>query len=370
MKKELLIVIFFSASLFAQTFRDKYNYKNTSLDVTINPASVAMGESFVANYFSPSSFLENPANLFLKNNTSLFYNTRSLNWIAGTESYKYTSIGGTLRFFFGDLAIAYNEFRTGNNYMFAGTSEERNSTLVFGLSKKILNNFNAGINVKFFNHKRNGTIEFNNQLESNTAVLFDFGLLYSLFNISEMKYSHQLTIGTSFQNFGTDYKEKDYFFGNDYQFVRLPKYFRIGLAYNLQFKNSDDRNDFEILVTSSYKSLLNPLLYEKGDVDYWGVGSQFRIKELFVARIGVFQTPEHLIYYDRAKMIFRYGFGINFPLSKLGLEIPLTISADYSFIPINQINLLYNSAGEQIKSNKSLFAAGISIRMNDLFITE
>lgn len=369
MKKEILAILIFSISLFGQSFKDKYTFKNTSLDVIINPESVAMGESFVANYFSPASFLENPANLFLKNNTSIFYNTRSLNWFAGVENYKYTSIGGTLRFVFGDLAIAYNEFRTGNNYLLTNASEERNSTLVFGISKKLTKDFNAGVNVKFFSHKRNTNPELNNRLESSTAILFDFGSFYSLFNVSENIFKHQLTIGTSFQNFGADYKEKDFYFGNEYQLIRLPKFFRIGIAYNLQFKNSIDQNDFEILITSNYKGLLNPLINEKGDVDYWGAGSQFRIKELFVVRVGVIQTPENIIYYDRAKPILRYGLGINLPLTKLGLEIPLTISADYSFIPINQINI-FNPDGTSTKSNKSLYAAGISIRMNDLFINE
>jgi hypothetical protein len=363
--KKLVFILVITSKILSQSFYDKNNYKNNSLDVTINPASIAMGESFVANYKSPSSFVENPANLFQENNTTLFYYTRSLNWITETETFKFTSVGGTLKLQFGDLGIAYNEYRAGKS-LFNSQSDERNSTLIFSLSKKIIKNLNAGINIKFFDHKRVSEFGMGLNLESNTAILFDFGLLYSPLKFSTQKTEHELTLGTTIQNFGTDFKEKDYIFNNEFKFVRLPRFLKFGFAYNIQFRNNENKNDLEILFTGSYKSFLNPLKYEIGDVDYWGVGSQVKIKDFFVARVGSYQSPEYNLLYDRAKPLLRYGFGINLPLSKLGFDIPLTISADYTFIPINQIEM-YNLDGQLIKSKKSLYAAGITIRMNDLF---
>lgn len=363
--KKLVLILVITSKIFSQSFYDLNNYKNTSLDVTINPASIAMGESFVANYWNVSSFVENPANLFQKNNSTLFYNTRSLNWVNETETFRFTSIGGTIKLQFGDLGIAYNEYRAGKS-LFNSQSDERNSTLIFSISKNLFNDLNAGINLKFFDHKRVSQLGTGLNLESNTAILFDFGLLYSALKFSTLKTEQELTLGTTVQNFGTDFKEKDYIFNNEFRYVRLPRFFKIGFAYNIQFKNVDKKNDLEILVTGNYKNLLNPLKNEKGDVDYWGLGSQIKIKELFVARVGSFQTPEYNLLYDRAKPLFRYGFGINLPLSKLGLETPITISADYTFIPINQIEI-YNLEGQLIKSKKTLYSAGITLRMNDWF---
>ncbi|MCX7876695.1 MAG: hypothetical protein N2321_11090 [Melioribacteraceae bacterium] len=366
--KNLFFILFLTSAIFSQSLFNSFNYKNTSLDVVINPVSIAMGESFVANYFSPSSFIENPANLFQKNNTTLFYHTRSFNWISETETFKYKSVGGTLKLQIGDFGIAYNEFHAGKS-LFNSQSDERNSTLIFSLSKLIFKNFNAGVNLKFFDHKRISDLGIGLNLESNTAILLDFGLLYSVFKYSSLKSQHEVTIGTTLQNFGTDYKEKDFIFSNDYRIVRLPRYFKIGFAYNLQFKSNETKNDFQILLTGNYKSLLNPLKKEIGDVDYWGIGTQIQIKEMFLIRIGSIQLPENNLLYDRAKPILRYGFGLNLPLNKFGVEIPLTISADYAFIPINQIEM-YNQNGQIIKSKKTLSAAGITIRMNDIFFNE
>ncbi len=363
--KKLVFILVITSKILSQSFYDKNNYKNTSLDVTINPASIAMGESFVANYLSPSSFIENPANLFQKNNTTLFYNTRSLNWISETETFRFTSVGGTLKLQLGDLGIAYNEFRAGKS-LFNSQSNERNSTLIFAFSKKLMKNLNAGINIKFFDHKRVSELGIGLNLESNTAILFDFGLIYSPLKFSTQITKHELTLGTTIQNFGTDFKEKDYIFNDEYHFVRLPRFLKLGFAYNIQFRKNDNKNDLDILFTGNYKNFLNPLKNETGDVDFWGVGSQINIKELLSIRIGYFQTPEYNLLYDRAKPLLRYGFGINLPLNKIGFEIPLTISADYTLIPVNQIEM-YNLEGQLVKSKKTLYSAGISIRMNDWF---
>lgn len=363
--KKLVLILVITSKILSQSFYDKNNYKNTSLDVTINPASIAMGESFVANYLSSSSFIENPANLFQKNNTTLFYNTRSLNWVNETETFKFTSVGGTIKLQHGDLGIAYNEYRAGKS-LFNSQSDERNSTLIFTLSKSLMKNLNSGISIKFFDHKRVSELGIGLNLESNTAILFDFGLIYSPLKFSTQKTEHELTLGTTIQNFGTDFKEKDNIFNNEYHLVRLPRFLKIGFAYNIQFKKNDGKNDLEILFTGNYKSFLNPLKNEKGDVDYWGGGAQVKIKELIIVRIGSYQTPEYNLLYERAKPLFRYGFGINLPLNKLGLETPITISADYTFIPINQIEI-YNLQGQLIKSKKTLYAAGITLRMNDWF---
>lgn len=365
---KIIVILLISINIIAQPFSGLSNYKNTSLDVTIDPASVAMGESFIANYLNSSSFIENPANLSQKNNTTFFYNTRSLNWITETESFKFTSVGGTLKIGLGNLGIAYNEFRSGKS-IFNSQSNDSNSSLMFSLSKNVIRNLNIGISLKFFNHKRISDFGIGSNLESNTAILLDFGAIYKLFSISNIKSNHELIIGTSFQNFGTDYKEKDYLFNSEYIFIRLPKYWKIGFAYNLNFENQNAEKDIDFLITGSYKNFLNPLKNEKGDVDYWGFGTQIKIKEFFITRIGLYQTPEHNILYDRAKPLLRYGFGINLPLKKIGLDIPITISTDYSFIPINQIQI-YNLEGNLIKSKKSLYSAGISIKIKDLFIEE
>jgi len=349
----------------AQSYLNDYIYKSTSLDVVTNPASIVMGESFVANPNNVSSFLENPANLSASGHLGLFYNYRSHDWMALTKNYNFSSVGLSTPTSWGIIGFNLSQFSTGTNSinLYSDlTSKEINRTYQLSVAKILATNLFLGASLKIFNHSKNGEGNQSN-IESNNAYLIDFGLRYTIVIGSISGFYHALNLGATIQNLGTEYKEKDSFFSDQYKVIRLPRYFKIGFAYNLQLKNSSGNNDVEITLTGQYKNLLNPLSNESSDVDYWGAGLEILIKNIFAARVGFVQIPEHWIFYERAKPIFRYGFGLVIPFEKLGIRIPLMASIDYSFIPINSSSTMVDGSA----SNNMLHAIGFTLRYKNVF---
>lgn len=364
-KRNLFFFILIAASVNAQSSYDYYTYKNTSLDVITNPASIVMGESFVANRNNISSFIENPANLSGQSKTGLFYNIRFHDWAEHANKYQFTSAGAVLNSSFATIGIAYSQFTSGpipmNLALADDHSEESNQTLSISFSGSLSENLTLGVSVKAFGHSRTSSIGSATGLDSKSAFLLDIGALYSIgLSDKENKSAFNLNLGAAFQNFGTDYKEKDDIFGNDYYFVRLPRYLKLGFSFNSQIKNASGLNDIEATLTGQYKWLTNPSKSERTTVDYWGGGTEFTIKEIFVARAGFFQTPEYVVLYERAKPLFRYGFGVKIPLQKIGINLPFVLLADYSFIPINDVSL--STMNGQLDSKKLLRAIGISLQ--------
>jgi hypothetical protein len=365
MKRIILLLVIVAIKINAQSYFDSYTYKNTSLDVVTNPASVVMGESFVANVNSVASFIENPANLNTTSKTGFFYNIRYQNWNEFSKKYQFSTVGAILNSSFATIGIAYSKFTSGLVMMHminqSETTEESNQTMSFSLSKKLLKDLTIGVGIKIFGHSRTSSLGSISGLDSKSAFLFDIGALYSIkFNNNQSRNLYDLNFGLAFQNFGTDYKELDNIFAKEFRYVRLPKYLKLGFAFDTQLRNNSGSNDFEVVITGQYKCLTNPLKREKTDVDYWGGGTEFTIKETFVARAGFLQTPEYWLIYDRAKPMFRYGFGVIIPLHKIGVNLPLVLSADYSFIPINDISI--SALNGTVDTKKLLKAIGITLQ--------
>lgn len=360
----VFVYLFLSTFISAQTGLYTSTFKSTALDVITEPSSVAMGESFVANPFGKSSFFENPATLSGEHTSGLFYFSRSNDWMANAKGFRYSSIGISTASSFGQLAFSYNQFSTGRMLIDNQPEqfwEEKNTVYVLALAKPLSSNITLGGSLKIFNHARTSNVLNNYELSSNSPLLFDIGLLYSFPKIELTERTDLRSfIGTSLQNFGQNYRETDRLLNIDDQIVRLPRYLRIGFASNLQIINQSGSIDINTTITCEYKGLINPMNEEACDVDYWGGGIELTIKEYFSVRAGFFQTPEYTALYERAKFLFRYGAGFNFPLKKIGLNIPATVSLDYTFIPINQFE--YGIEGTSGESNtKLLHAVGISL---------
>ncbi len=358
------ITILYSVN-FAQENYPGYLYFGTSLDMITNPASIVMGESFVANPNNVSSFIENPANLSPSKHLGIYYNYRSHDWSEAAKNFNFTSVGISTHTGWGMLGFNMSQFSTGTNsinFYSDLISKEINRTYQLSLSKAVFKNLFVGASLKIFNHSKTGD-RFSGGIESNNAYLIDLGFRYNISLGIATHFQNELNIGTAIQNFGTDYKEQNSFFSDNYYLVRLPKFFKIGFAYSFEFKNESGTSDFEGTITGQYKNLLNPFEDGKFDVDYWGAGLELLVKNIFCARVGFIQTPERWLFYERAKPILRYGFGLIVPFEKLGIKIPLLVSVDYSFIPINS-----NSSNQEgFSANNMLYAIGLSVRYKSVF---
>jgi len=337
-------------------------FRNTSLDIVTDMASIALGESFVANRNSSSSFFENPSALPDDRETRLFFDYRSQAWSPITDNMKYFSFGITNSNSLGNFGFSYNQYTSGDIVTTAEpikqTTNDNNRTFILSYSNNLFENLRLGFSAKLFNRSLTSA-GMNYSVTSNDAFLFDLGILYGrkgFFNSSSTR--DNISFGMSFQNFGTKFTiESTTLLLTEKENVRLPRYLRLGFAYELNTVPSRSSGaTLDFLLTGEYKSLLNPAEQEKDDVDYWSAGIEAMLFKIISLRLGGVSSPEYNILFDRAKFNLRYGIGLNFPLAVLGLGYPLYIKFDYASIPINHISI------EGAKN--SLYAFGVSLVYN------
>jgi len=358
MKKNIAIIFFLCCVILkSQAFQNMPTYKNTTLDVVADVADIALGESFVANSKSQFAFFENPAALPNDNMTRLFYNFRSFDAYKAIENKRYFSIGAVSSSSIGNFGISYNDFSSGKQQNSPDdpnqTTTDVNRTFILSYSRDIIENIFIGASAKLFNSSLKST-GMDYEMNSNNALLFDFGLLYQTKGfLKEDDLNDLFRAGVSLQNFGTDFKEEYKYLFNETVKQKLPRYLRIGFAYELNMVlGQKTRANVGILLTGEYKNLLNPTPSEKSNVDYWGGGIEATLFKIISLRLGGISSPEDNILFDRAKINLRYGIGMNFPLA-IGLGYPMVFRFDYANIPINQTML------EGAKN--SLYGFGVSL---------
>jgi hypothetical protein len=110
-----------------------------------------------------------------------------------------------------------------------------------------------------------------------------------------------------------------------------------------------------------YRKLLNG--FSNAQSDYYGFGVEARVFEIFSARLGGYLSNIRWIYGEPKKIAFRYGFGLNVPLTKIGVAIPFGVNVDYAAIPVinpdrnlfNPINSPLNSFTVTLQYENALF---------------
>jgi hypothetical protein len=193
--------------------------------------------------------------------------------------------------------------------------------------------------------------------KSTPAYLFDFGLTYTLPRLhSQATVEDSITLGMSYQNIGSRWKVEyppypgQYTLVGIYQGVQetqLPEYFRIGLSYALRIRppEAGGLSPFAALLSGEFRSLQAPLpdtysLYASGgpypETSYWGLGLECTIFEILSIRGGAAFRPFDGVEGDRDRPSFRYGAGLNLPMQRIGIGLPLTASVQFAVVPVIQ----------------------------------
>jgi hypothetical protein len=360
-----IIVVFLSTVLYSQSILNENTVKFSSLDMITDAKNLALGESFVANDESPTSFFVNPAALYNRERLNIFYNYRSHGWINTVKNANFSSIGGTIKLPFWKFGVMYNRFSSGK-YSIDPTNpnsmaQSNYNTFIISNAADLSSNFTVGANAKIFNYSFSTTGQNIYSIESNNSFLFDFGIIWRIGDFfNEANYNDYFKIGASIQNYGTDYEEEYKFILRERTKGKVARFLRTGFSYNanmiLGYKT---QISFELLLTGEYKRLLNAGVNEKHNVDYWGIGLEATIFKMMSLRIGGVINHESNIIYERGKFMWRYGAGLNFPLALLGLNKPIIIHFDFASIPFNKIELI-DFYGKRQTSKESLYAFGIS----------
>lgn len=360
MKKLIVSFLFIASLIFSQEGSFHTTFKGNTLDVITDPKNIAMGESFVANEKSSNSFLENPAAISSEK-LSTFYNYRYHGWVDFADDMNFISVGVSASTSAGKFAFGYNRFSSGDiNVINYDTSSinYKSTVITFAYSYSIIDNLTLGAGVKLFNYKTTTTHSLQYKIESNSPLLFDLGALYKIEGLIELdNFNDQLNFGLSIQNFGTDYEEtySNSLTGSNTYKRNLPRFARAGFAYKTEMLTGEKlKANVDITLTGEYYSLLNPREDEKHDVDYWGVGTEIKLFKIIALRAGGTLFPNYSLLYERGKFNWRYGAGLFFPLTIIGM--PLKLNLDYAYIPITATDL----AGE-FSQRDNLYAFGLNI---------
>lgn len=359
-----LIIFILSASYVNSQSSLNYTYKNTSLDVVTDAASIALGESFVANPENQFAFFENPAAIPINTGTQIFYNYRSHNWMSLTENTKYFSVGGFITTSVGNFGFSFNRFSTGPISISPTNSniksDDINKTFMLSYSGSLLNNFFVGGSLKLFSRSLSAT-GIDSSVTSNNAFLFDAGILYQTKGIfAGVNTKDKFNAGASLQNFGTNYKEEYRFIYTETTTQKLPRFLRMGFAYQVStIVGQKLQANVDLLLTGEYKRLLNPGDLERNDINYWSAGIEATLFKIVSLRLGGVTSPENNILWDKGKFNLRYGIGLNFPVGVVGFGHPVFVKFDYAVIPINKTPF--------DKSQNSMYAFGVSLVIANSF---
>jgi hypothetical protein len=365
--KKILIVLLFSlvhSFIFSQT-------EFYSLDTQIDARSISMGESFVALTNPSSGGYYNPATLSgIKGITSSF-NKRFYNWLPAWDQMYFISWNAAVNTPIGAFGVFYDKFNLGD--LIVSTEEFPGPDGKFNLyehtygiiySTKINKNLQTGITLKTYNEVQKNLIlppEIMTHGNITQPYLLDVGLIYNHTGFVSSDYIFDdISFGTAIQNFGSDLKYYD-------NHIRLPRYFRIGLAYKFSVNNQNDYNlkNLQCTLTGEYCNHLNTWKTARSEKDYWKAGMEATFFKILSLRIGGYTQPQNNIYGLKGLPSFRYGFGFNIPAKLLGFDTPASLSFDYAAMPIEVPDYWYSLKPSK---QKTLTAFSLELRYEeDLF---
>ena len=303
----------------------------------------------------------------------LSYSRKSLDW--AVRDWSITSITATVGTSFGVFAAQYNrksmgtipvttaQYPDGNGSEFTLYSHD----VALGYAYRLPVGLALGASAKYYDlvETYSGPPLAPYFAWSTTpAYLFDFGLTYTLPRFhSQTEVEDSVTVGMSYQNIGTRWKltypvsTLDQTVHNVEMYTQLPEYFRIGLSYAMSVRPPEGRRlaPFAAVISGEFRSLQAPIpypitLFGSGsgtaypETSYWGLGLELTLYEILSLRGGAAWRPYSDAEGDRDRASLRYGAALHLPLQKVGVDFPLSVSVQYTVIPVSEPDLVENSS--------------------------
>jgi hypothetical protein len=315
--------------------------QTTSLEINLDPRSIATGESFVASGGLIAAD-NNPAVLTNLQNISVFYTQRNMDWFGGTGGYFLYALGAAFKTPIGNFGLTYKRFNSGeesissSDLSVVGRGRSYDHTFILTYAKNITGNLSIGANLKAYTSFITITRGNPSLPETNTPLLVDLGFIYHTNRISKQDFiKDQIRFGASVENFGTDYKQT---YHQQETYIELPRFLKLGFAYEIGLPKSDTTNYFKFIFTGQYKYLLNGPESIDSRRDYWGTGFEANFYDILSLRIGGIAYPYTSIYGDKGVFNLRYGLGLALPFQLIGVRLPASLTFDYAVIPMKSIS--------------------------------
>jgi len=332
-------------------------------NTAIDPRSAAMGESFVALPSDPSALMYNPAGLAGLNGFTFSYSRMSMDWFAKDWSLaSVTAAAGTP---YGVIAAQYNRMSMGTMAVTTvqypdGTGTEislYSYNLTLGYAYRLPVGLALGVSAKYYDYQQTVSGPAPDGLppwHTVPSYLFDFGLTYTLPSLhSQSTVEDSVTVGMCYQNIGSRWQvsTQSNTFGSlgatTTEYVVLPQYFRLGLSYAMRLRPPEEGglSPFGATITGEFRSLQSPLptyyvpsTYSAPypETSYWGVGLELTVYDILSVRGGAAFKPYSDVEADRDRASFRYGAGVRLPFRRIGVDLPLTFSFQYTVIPVSE----------------------------------
>lgn len=357
-----VFLILFSSIIFAQE----------SIYVEYDPSTIAFGNSSVANIYSQMPAESNPALLTEQKGISVFYTQRNIDWWTFTRDMHYSSIGSSLETSFGSFAITYKRFSMGEiSYVGFEYPEpiSKGNLVDYSLSisyaKRLYDFLSVGLTLKTFKHDYELISGQDIDYATNFPVAADFGILFSYSFFDD--FENKLFAGASIQNVGTEYTLNKKYIDNPIGGITdnvmiYPKTFKIGLACLIKPFNYENISPLSLFFTAGLKTTINDISYSEDE--YKSLGLDINIFEIFSFRIGGVIYDKSTGCYGKENVLnWRYGFGININPQKLSVDIPVSLSFNYSWIPLD-LNNVYAIPGSSIL-RENLDAFNITLSYNN-----
>ncbi len=336
-----------------------------SLDVALDPRTVALGEAGVAIPGSTDAFASNPAGLAACSGLWMEYARRGMEWTEGMgiEGMQFRSWSAGLSTRYGTFMLGYRRGDMGE--MDVSTSDSPGG---IGAKVKMYNHvFGAawgyalspavqlGAVAKAFTLVQ--TVEGRpaaggfQPVEATPAYLIDLGVLLNSGRlIANGGAADNLSLGVALQNFGTDFRIKQAAVGqagSGLDMVEpLPRMIRVGLAYQVRMGKGEPEGwiPLQAMVVGEYRKVLNSLI--SGNERYWGWGVELTGCEVFSVRLGGYFQPWKSVFGAENRAALRLGTSVELPLRRIAAGWwPVTIEASYTAIPLYNVGFSPGLAG-------------------------
>jgi hypothetical protein len=375
MKSLLLFLIALIAcitELHGQTVPSNRTISVGSMHTPAEPRTISLGESVAASAANPSAWDINPATLAGVDETGADYNQSEL-YFPG-DNHDYYSTGIWMGSVIGTFALHYSYFDQGTwPFTFSSTIVHPfDYTIAASYATNSLAPFSLGASIKLFT----ATIETSSPpgavSNATRGIYVDLGLLYSMSELLQPLLPHDtLHAGISLQNIGGDFSQPNISDGGmpyvPFEPVPVGRVLRAGVEYNAPLIQRSNRKLLQGRLSMAGRLLLNDRINNwDGSIDtmpglqpgiegYGSAGIEAVVYDVATVRLGIIVYSYDNVYGDEGKRAFRLGLGLNLPLRLIGIDLPLTIGADYSYTDLS--SQYFSDSAE----NNSLDAFGLHV---------
>ncbi len=288
-----------------------------------------MGESFAGLPSNPAALLYNPAGLAGLSGTRVSYSQRSLDAEYNWTLRSFNAVVGTP---VGVFCLQYNRdsygtlplTMTGGEQPVADTYDY---DIAFGYALRLGRGVSIGVAVKYYDYSgyssSGASINSSSVLttfSTNPANLLDVGFTYTLPRFhSQGAVQDSVTIGMSYQNIGSIWRNNPGYAMYLMLPTGLPEYFRAGASYAVRVlpRNEGDPSPLEAALSGEFRSLQTDPFPASGSSE-WGVGLECTIEEFLSLRVG--STSIEGI---NERWLARWGGAVRLPVHNLGFDLLL-----------------------------------------------